>query len=63
MVKLFFTFSMKMKDGIAFTKKIIVGGTDTTAVDDGNGPEIEIFFDDATFYNAYLVGPDPYLNC
>ena len=59
--KVIFYFFDDDEDGIAFTKKIIVGGTDTTAVDDGNGPEIEIFFDDATFYNAYLVGPDPTL--
>jgi hypothetical protein len=59
--KIIFYFFDEDEDGIAFTKKIIVGGTDTTAVDDGNGPEIEIFFDDATFHNAYLVGPDPNL--
>jgi hypothetical protein len=59
--KVIFYFFDEDEDGIAFTKKIIVGGTDTTAVDDGNGPEIEIFFDDATYHNAYLVGPDPNL--
>ncbi|MCH7774363.1 MAG: type IX secretion system sortase PorU, partial [Bacteroidetes bacterium] len=59
--KVIFYFFDEDEDGLAFTKNIIVGGTDTTAVNDGNGPEIEIFFDDATYYNAYLVGPDPTL--
>jgi hypothetical protein len=59
--KVIFYFFDDDEDGLAFTKQIIVGGTDTTVIDDGNGPEIEIFFDDATFYNAYLVGPDPKL--
>jgi hypothetical protein len=59
--KAIFYYFNETTDGIAFTKQIIVGGTDTTAVDDGEGPEIEIFFDDATMYNAYLVGPEPNL--
>jgi hypothetical protein len=42
-------------DGIGFTNNIIVGGTDENAVDDGEGPEIEISFDDESFSNAYLV--------
>ncbi|HDZ58782.1 MAG TPA: type IX secretion system sortase PorU [Ignavibacteriales bacterium] len=59
--KIIFYFFDDNKDGLAFTKKIVVGGTDTTAVNDGDGPEIEILFDDASYYNAYLVGPDPKL--
>jgi len=45
-------------DGIGFTNKIIIGGTDSSAVDDGEGPEIEIYFDDESFKNAYLVNED-----
>lgn len=45
-------------DGIGFTEKIRVGGTDTTAVNDGEGPTIDIFFDDFNFENSYLVNPD-----
>lgn len=45
-------------DGIGFTNKIIVGGTDTTAVDDGKGPEIEIYFDDTHNQNAYIIKPN-----
>jgi hypothetical protein len=59
--KIIFYFFDDNQDGLAFTRKIIVGGTDTTAVDDGEGPEIEIFFDRANYYNAYLVGPEPKL--
>ncbi len=45
-------------DGVGYTKNIIVGGTDTTAVDDEKGPDINIFFDDESFKDAYLVNPD-----
>lgn len=55
---IFYFFNME-SDGIAYTNKIIVGGTDSTAKNDGEGPEIEIFFDDASYTNAYLVSPEP----
>lgn len=48
-------------DGVGFTKKIIVGGTDSTAVNDGKGPEISIYFDSENFQSAYLVGSSPVL--
>jgi hypothetical protein len=57
--KILFYFLNGFSDGLAFSNQIVVGGTDSTAVNDGEGPEIEIFFDDASYYNAYLVGPDP----
>jgi hypothetical protein len=59
--KIIYYFYDLESDGLAFTNKIIVGGTDTSAVNDGNGPEIEIFFDDAAYVNSYLVGPEPNL--
>jgi len=59
--KIIYYFFDLNSDGLAFTNNIIVGGTDTTARDDGNGPEIEIFFDDASYENAFLVGPQPNL--
>ncbi|HOI29680.1 MAG TPA: type IX secretion system sortase PorU [Melioribacteraceae bacterium] len=46
------------QDGIGFTSNVIVGGTNPNAVNDGKGPEIEIFFDDESFGNSYLVNPD-----
>ncbi|MBU1096638.1 MAG: type IX secretion system sortase PorU [Bacteroidetes bacterium] len=46
------------QEGIGFTNNIIVGGTDSSVVDDGKGPDISIFFDDLSFANAYLVNPD-----
>lgn len=42
-------------DGLGYTNKIIVGGTDTTAVNDGKGPIIEIYFDNTNYKNAALV--------
>ncbi|MCU0364340.1 MAG: type IX secretion system sortase PorU [Ignavibacteriaceae bacterium] len=59
--KIIFYFFDLESDGLAYTNKIIVGGTDTTAVNDGEGPEIEIFFDNAAYISSYLVGPDPNL--
>lgn len=59
--KIIFYFFDLESDGLAFTNKIIVGGTDTTAVNDGEGPEIEIFFDNAAYLSSYLVGPEPNL--
>ena len=57
--KIIFYFFDPASDGIAYTNKIIVGGTDTTTVNDGNGPDIEIVFDNSEYRNAYLVGPEP----
>ncbi|NWG29499.1 MAG: type IX secretion system sortase PorU [Ignavibacteriaceae bacterium] len=59
--KIIFYFFDPESDGLAFTNKIIVGGTDTTAVNDGKGPEIEIFFDNSAYVSSYLVGPEPNL--
>jgi hypothetical protein len=46
------------EDGLGFTNKIIVGGTDTTAVNDGSGPNIEIYFDNVTYGSAALINPN-----
>lgn len=59
--KIIFYFFDNQSDGLAYTNKIIVGGTDTTAVNDGKGPDIEIFFDNSTYVSSYLVGPEPNL--
>jgi len=45
-------------DGLGYTNNIIVGGTDTTAVNNKIGPNINIFFDDTTYKNAELVNPN-----
>ncbi len=45
-------------DGIGFTNNVIVGGTNPNAVNDGKGPEIQIFFDDLKFESSYLVNKD-----
>jgi hypothetical protein len=59
--KIIFYFFDLSSDGLAFTNRVVVGGTDTTAFNDGDGPEIEIFFDNATYVSSYLVGPEPNL--
>mgnify|MGYP000157993266 CR=1 FL=1 len=45
-------------DGLGYTNKVIIGGTDTTTVNDGKGPKMEIYFDNTAFNNGYLVNPN-----
>ncbi len=45
-------------DGAGYTNNVLIGGTDPYAVNDGKGPQIEVFFDDENFENAYVVNPD-----
>jgi len=49
-------------DGIGFTRNIIIGGTDSTIVNDGKGPQIEIAFDNDMSENSYIVSPEFELN-
>ena len=48
-------------DGLGYTDKIIVGGTDSSIANDGKGPDIEIYFDDVAYNNGYLVNQNPNL--
>lgn len=59
--KINFYFYNNKNDGVGFTTNIIIGGTDSSFVDDGKGPQIEIFFDDENYKNANLVGYNPEL--
>jgi len=45
-------------DGIGYTKNLIIGGTDSTVTNDGNGPVIEVSFDGADNSSATLVNED-----
>ncbi len=59
--KVIFYFLNNEVDGIGYTDNVIVGGTDSSVVNDGKGPEIEIFFDDVAYSNSYLVNANPKL--
>ncbi len=59
--KVVFYFFDNISDGIGYTTNVIIGGTDTTVVDDGKGPQIEVYFDDVNYGYSYLVGPNPKL--
>ncbi len=59
--KIIFYFLNSSVDGLGFTDKVLVGGTDSSVVNDGKGPSIEIFFDNVAYSNAYLVNSDPNL--
>ena len=45
-------------DGVGYSDQITIGGTDTSAVDDGNGPDIEVYYDESESSNSYLVNED-----
>lgn len=55
--KIVFYFSNNSVDGLGYTENVIVGGTDSSIVNDGKGPAIEVFFDDVSYSNAFLVNP------
>lgn len=56
--KIVFYFYNNESDGVAVTSNIIIGGTDSSVVNDGKGPEIEISFDDLQNTNGYLINPN-----
>ena len=56
--KIVFYFKNQAEDGLGFTNKIIVGGTDTNTVNDGKGPDIDIYFDNASALNSNLISPN-----
>ncbi len=45
-------------DGLGYTDNITIGGTDSSVVNDGKGPDVEIYFDDATPSTSYLINPN-----
>ncbi len=59
--KVIFYFLNNSVDGLGYTDKIIVGGTDSSISNDGKGPEIEIYFDNVAYNNGYLVNENPKL--
>lgn len=59
--KILIYFASQEVDGLGYTTKVKIGGTDTTATNDGKGPELEVYFDDATFENTSLVNPNSIL--
>ena len=59
--KVIFYFLNNSVDGIGYTDRIVVGGTDSSMSNDGEGPEIDIYFDDESYNNGYLVNGNPKL--
>ncbi len=45
-------------DGLGYSKNIIVGGTDTTTIDDKTGPSISIKFDNENSDGSFLIRPN-----
>jgi hypothetical protein len=59
--KIVFDYFNSSSDGLAFNNNIIVGGTDSSLVNDKTGPTIEIHFDNVNSDLAYLVNPNSVL--
>ncbi len=59
--KIIFYFLNNSADGLGYTNRIIVGGTDSSVANDGKGPDIEVYFDDIAYNNGYLVNKNPNL--
>ncbi|PJA98513.1 MAG: hypothetical protein CO128_06885 [Ignavibacteriales bacterium CG_4_9_14_3_um_filter_30_11] len=56
--KVLLYFTGQNIDGLGFTNKVIVGGTDTSTINDGKGPLIDIFFDNLNSRNNALITPN-----
>ncbi len=56
--KIVFYFYNDQYDGVGFSDNIIVGGTDSTIVNDNKGPQMEIFFDNTEYKASYLLTPN-----
>jgi len=54
-------YSNGTTDGAAYTGKIYVGGTDTSAAPDASGPTISLYLDSKSFRSGDLVSDDPML--
>lgn len=59
--KILMYYSSDNGDGLGYTTKIKIGGTDSNAVNDEKGPEIEIFFDESSQPNTALVNQNSVL--
>jgi hypothetical protein len=59
--KILVYYSSQSEDGLGYTAKVKIGGTDSITINDGSGPEIEAYFDDESFDNTRLVNPNSML--
>lgn len=48
-------------DAVGFTDGMIIAGTDSTAVADTTGPQIQVFLEDESFRSGDVVPPNPLL--
>jgi hypothetical protein len=59
--KIVFYANDGQNDALGYSTKMKIGGTDTTKVNDGKGPYIEICFDGELSNGNDLIGPNSYL--
>ena len=60
--KVLIYFLSQNEDGLGYTSKVIIGGTDSNVVNDNKGPDIEVYFDEASVENTNLINPNSVLN-
>lgn len=51
-------FYNSQTDGIGYTDRVRIGGSDSAAVNDGKGPEIDIHYDNLTSGSSSIINPD-----
>ncbi|MGE5796730.1 MAG: type IX secretion system sortase PorU, partial [Ignavibacteria bacterium] len=51
-------FYNNLTDGIGITDRPIIGGSDNSVINDGKGPEIEIYYDNAGTGSSTIINPD-----
>jgi hypothetical protein len=54
-------FSGASNDGSGYTENVLIGGTDTLAVSDLQGPDVSIYLDSRAFRSGDIVGDNPLL--
>jgi hypothetical protein len=57
----YYTFDDEERDAAGYYDSILVGGFDETAPIDTEGPEIELFMNDASFVQGGITGEDPFI--
>lgn len=57
----FYAFDDQNESGGGYSKDLIIGGIDTTGVDDNIGPEIELYLNDDSFVNGGITNETPVL--
>ncbi|HLX11989.1 MAG TPA: type IX secretion system sortase PorU, partial [Bacteroidota bacterium] len=54
-------FSNSALDGAGYTRNVLIGGTDSSAAKDTQGPTVQLYLNSRTFHSGDIVGTNPVL--